>query len=57
MIRFRTFENVVVLSSFLSLVLALRTLREVYDLRERDERDPVISEWPPILAFLGCYPL
>ena len=34
----------------------LGTLREVYERWERDERQPVISEWPGILSFLGCYP-
>lgn len=47
------------------LVLGLRqedvaeqfgTLREVYERWERDERQPVISEWPGIIAFLGYYP-
>jgi transcriptional regulator with XRE-family HTH domain len=32
------------------------TLREVYDRWERDERRPVVSEWPAIIAFLGYYP-
>ncbi len=32
------------------------TLREVYDRWERDERQPVVSEWPGIIAFLGYYP-
>lgn len=32
------------------------TLREVYDRWERDERQPVVSEWPGILSFLGYYP-
>lgn len=34
----------------------LRTMREVYDRWERNEREPVISEWPGILSFLDCYP-
>jgi transcriptional regulator with XRE-family HTH domain len=34
----------------------LGTLREVYDRWERDIRNPVISEWPAILAFMGYYP-
>lgn len=34
----------------------LGTLREVYDRWERDERQPVVSEWPGIIAFLGYYP-
>lgn len=34
----------------------LDTLREVYDRWERDERQPVVSEWPGILSFLGYYP-
>ncbi|MBS1617705.1 MAG: helix-turn-helix domain-containing protein [Bacteroidetes bacterium] len=34
----------------------LGTLREVYERWERDERLPVISEWPGILSFLGYYP-
>ncbi|MGV3659294.1 MAG: helix-turn-helix domain-containing protein [Prosthecobacter sp.] len=34
----------------------LGALREVYDRWERDERQPVVSEWPGILSFLGCYP-
>ena len=47
------------------LVLGLRqedvaeqfgTLREVYERWERDEREPVVSEWPGILSFLGYYP-
>lgn len=47
------------------LVLGLRqedvarqfgTLREVYERWERDERQPVVSEWPAIIAFLGYYP-
>lgn len=47
------------------LVLSLRqedvaeqfgTLREVYERWERDERQPVVCEWPAILAFLGYYP-
>ncbi len=32
------------------------TLREVYERWERDERQPVVSEWPGILSFLGYYP-
>lgn len=32
------------------------TLREVYDRWERDERQPVVSMWPPIILFLGSYP-
>jgi len=32
------------------------SLREVYDRWERDDRRPVVSEWPGILAFLGYYP-
>lgn len=48
------------------LVLGLRqedvagrlvTLREVYERWERDERQPVVSEWPGILSFLGYYPV
>ena len=47
------------------LVLGLRqedvaaqfgTLREVYERWERDERQPVVSEWPAIITFLGYYP-
>ena len=34
----------------------LGTLREVYERWERDERQPVVSEWPSILSFLGYYP-
>lgn len=34
----------------------LDTMREVYERWERDEREPVISEWPGILSFLGYYP-
>lgn len=34
----------------------LNTIREVYERWERDERDPVISEWPTLLKFLGYYP-
>jgi transcriptional regulator with XRE-family HTH domain len=34
----------------------LGTMREVYDRWERDERMPVVSEWPGILQFLGYYP-
>lgn len=34
----------------------LGTLREVYERWERDERRPVVSEWPEILGFLGYYP-
>ncbi|MDI1310780.1 nitrilase-related carbon-nitrogen hydrolase [Prosthecobacter sp.] len=34
----------------------LGTLREVYDRWERDERLPVVSEWPAIISFLGYYP-
>ncbi len=34
----------------------LGTVREVYDRWERDEREPVVSEWPGILSFLGYYP-
>jgi DNA-binding transcriptional regulator YiaG len=34
----------------------LGTLREVYEHWERDERQPVVSEWPSIVAFLGYYP-
>jgi len=34
----------------------LGTLREVYERWERDERQPVVSEWPGILSFLGYYP-
>ena len=33
----------------------LGTLREVYERWERDERQPVVSEWPGILSFLGYY--
>ena len=32
------------------------TLREVYERWERDEREPVVSEWPSIISFLGYYP-
>ena len=32
------------------------TLREVYERWERDERQPVVSEWPDIFSFLGYYP-
>jgi len=32
------------------------TLREVFDRWERGERQPVVSEWPGILSFLGYYP-
>lgn len=34
----------------------LGTIREVYDRWERDERKPVVSVWPSILAFLDYYP-
>ncbi len=34
----------------------LGTLREVYERWERDERQPVVSVWPLVLAFLGYYP-
>ncbi|MFZ4766278.1 MAG: helix-turn-helix transcriptional regulator [Roseimicrobium sp.] len=34
----------------------LGTVREVYERWERDVREPVVSEWPGILAFLGYYP-
>lgn len=34
----------------------LGTLREVYERWERNERQPVVSVWPSILAFLGYYP-
>jgi transcriptional regulator with XRE-family HTH domain len=34
----------------------LGTMREVYDRWERDERVPVVSEWPSIITFLGYYP-
>lgn len=34
----------------------LGTVREVYERWERDERAPVVSEWPGMLAFLGYYP-
>ncbi|MGV3659298.1 MAG: helix-turn-helix transcriptional regulator [Prosthecobacter sp.] len=34
----------------------LETLPEVYDRWERDFRQPVVSEWPGILSFLGYYP-
>lgn len=34
----------------------LGTVREVYERWERDERAPVVSEWPGILNFLGYYP-
>ena len=34
----------------------LGSLREVYGRWERDERAPVVSEWPGLLSFLGCYP-
>ncbi len=33
------------------------TMREVYDRWERDERQPVVSQWPRILRFLGYYPV
>lgn len=32
------------------------TQREVYERWERDERQPVVSEWPGIFSFLGYYP-
>lgn len=31
-------------------------MREVYKRWEGDEREPVVSEWPDILRFLGYYP-
>lgn len=31
-------------------------MRGAYDRWERDERLPVVSEWPSVLAFLGYYP-
>jgi transcriptional regulator with XRE-family HTH domain len=34
----------------------LGVLREVYDRWERCEREPVVSVWPNIIAFLGYYP-
>ncbi len=34
----------------------LGAMREIYDRWERDERQPVVSEWPNILSFLGYYP-
>lgn len=34
----------------------LGAVREVYDRWERNERQPVVSVWPSILAFLGYYP-
>lgn len=34
----------------------LGTIREVYERWERDEREPVVSEWPGILDFLATYP-
>jgi transcriptional regulator with XRE-family HTH domain len=34
----------------------LGTIREVYERWERDERKPVVSVWPSIIAFLGYYP-
>jgi transcriptional regulator with XRE-family HTH domain len=34
----------------------LGTLREVYERWERDERQPIVSEWPSIISFLGYYP-
>lgn len=34
----------------------LGILREVYDRWERDEREPIVSAWPKIIAFLGSYP-
>jgi DNA-binding transcriptional regulator YiaG len=34
----------------------LGVLREVYERWERDERQPVVSAWPSLLAFLGYYP-
>ncbi|MDI1312154.1 helix-turn-helix transcriptional regulator, partial [Prosthecobacter sp.] len=38
------------------VAVQLGTLREVYERWERDERTPVVSEWPGILSFLGYYP-
>lgn len=38
------------------VAVRLGTVREVYDRWERDERAPVVSEWPDILGFLGYYP-
>lgn len=38
------------------VAVRLSTMREVYDRWERDEREPVVSEWPGILLFLGYYP-
>lgn len=35
----------------------LGTLREAYERWERDERQPVVSEWPGILRFLDYYPV
>jgi DNA-binding transcriptional regulator YiaG len=36
--------------------LQLGTIREAYERWERDERKPIVSVWPSILAFLGHYP-
>ncbi len=38
------------------VAMRLGTIREVYDRWERDLREPVVSEWPALLSFLGCYP-
>lgn len=38
------------------VAVRLGTMREVYDRWERDVREPVVSEWPGILRFLGYYP-
>ena len=38
------------------VAVRLGVLREVYDRWERNERVPVVSVWPSIIAFLGHYP-
>lgn len=38
------------------VAMRLGTMREAYDRWERDEREPMVSEWPALLSFLGCYP-
>lgn len=35
----------------------LRTVREQYEHWERDEISPVVSFWPRLIRFLGCYPV
>ena len=35
---------------------SMGVMREVYDRWERGERQPVVSSWPTLLAFLGTYP-